>query len=155
MLAICARPTTPPISAVVIATAPTAATYGTKRRITSRLSTAELRTGERSLGHARHREARGDAREVDLCRVRRLKDLVAELELDRAPQRRELASRRAGAHEIVERVEQRLLVQRGERVPIAQRVDDVARQPQALRSPLGARTQTRGDGVLDEQLGRA
>src|SRR2546422_9547433 len=63
MLAIWARPTTTPIRVVVIATAPTAATYGTRRRITSRLSTAERRTGERSLGHARHREARGDARE--------------------------------------------------------------------------------------------
>src|SRR5437879_12336164 len=79
MLAIWARPTTTPSSGVVIATATTAAPYGTKRRITSRLSTAELRTGERSLGHARHREARGDARERGrIARHRGRKKLVHE-----------------------------------------------------------------------------
>src|SRR5439155_13744233 len=51
----------------------------------------------------------GHGREVDLCRICRLKDLVPELELDRAPQSRELATRRTRTHEVVERIEERLL----------------------------------------------
>src|SRR5437899_670982 len=45
----------------------------------------------------------GHSRQLDLRGVGRLEDLVAELKLDRASQRRELASRRPGADEIVER----------------------------------------------------
>src|SRR6266566_3103785 len=60
------------------------------------------------------------------------------------------APRRTRTHEVVERIEERLLVQRGEGVPIAERVHDVSRKPKTLRSPLGPRAQTRRHPILDQ-----
>ena len=40
-------------------------------------------------------------------------------------------------------------------MPVAQGVDDVAREPQLLRSPDRARSKARRDGVIDEIFGRA
>ena len=61
----------------------------------------------------------GRARELALHRVDALEDLVPELELDRTPQRGKLAFGCARSHQIVERVEQRLLVEGGECMPVA------------------------------------
>src|SRR5260370_130610 len=101
MFAIWTRPKTTPMSAV-------------------RTSAADTRV-DVTLGVVVGEDRRGDSREVDLGRVGRLEDLVAELELDRAPESRELAARGARAHEIVERVEEWFLVQGRERVPVAKR----------------------------------
>src|SRR2546422_11303808 len=40
-------------------------------------------------------------------------------------------------------------------MPVAQGVDDVAGEPEALRAPFGARTETRRDEVIDQKLGSA
>ena len=93
--------------------------------------------------------------QLDLRRVDRGEDLVPELQLDRAPERRELALRRAKALQIVERLEDRLLVERGERAPVADRVRDEAREDEALRPPALLGAEVRRDELIDEQLGEA
>src|SRR5256885_896627 len=101
MFATWARPTMMPMSAVVIEPA------ACDPRI------------DVHLGMVVGQDRGGDGREVDLCRIGRLEDLVPELQLDRAPEGSELAPWSAGSNEIVEGVEQRLFVERGERVPVA------------------------------------
>ena len=100
-------------------------------------------------------DRRGHGGQLAFRGVDGLEDLVPELQLDRAPERSQLALRRSGPHEVIERVEQRLLVQSGERMPVAQRVDDVARQAEPLRSPDRAGAEERRDRVVDERLGGA
>ena len=97
-------------------------------------------------------DRRRQARELDLHQVAREEDLVSELQRDRVAQRRELAARRALLHQLVERLEQRLLVQCRQRVPVVERVHHERREVKALRPPLGARAEMRRDGIVDEAL---
>ncbi len=82
-------------------------------------STARHSRVDVDLGVVIREDRGGDRREVALRGVGRLEDLVSELELDRATQSGELAFRCPSPNEIVERIEQGLFVQRGERVPVA------------------------------------
>src|SRR4029077_18146225 len=70
---------------------------------------------DRAPVEAEERELRRG--ELNLRRVDGGEDLVAELQLDRAAQRSELALGRAEGLEVVERLEDRLLVERRQRAP--------------------------------------
>src|SRR5258708_10773881 len=99
---------------------------------------------------AEERELRG--RELDLRRVDGGEDLVAELQLDRAPQGGQLALRRTEALQVVQRFEDRLLVQRRERAPIADRVRDEPGEDQSLPAPQLLLAHVRGHELITELM---
>src|SRR5258708_38672614 len=102
---------------------------------------------------AEERELR--RRELDLRRIHRREDLVAELQLDRAAQRGQLALRRTERLQIIERLEDRPLVQRGQRAPIADGGRDEAGEDEAFGSPGLLRAEVWRDELIDEQLREA